>query len=137
MINLSLVAMVGPALLGVEPIPAILGVFAAMGGIGALLGGYAASQARQDKVKADEAKYQVDLVQATTGAMEKHMVTLAADNKSTRDDLVITRKELADVHSQLQQCQQDKYQMRAELAAERAANAEWRRKWEAKYGTAD
>lgn len=129
--------MAGATLIGVEPIPAILAIFAAMGGFGGLLAGYAAHQARQDNAKADEAKYQVDLVQATTTAMEKHMVTLAADNKSTREDLVTVRKELADALGQLQTCQQDKYLMHREMVELREENREWRTKWEAKYGTTD
>lgn len=114
-------------ILAVEPVAAVLGVFAACGGLGGLLGGYAALQAHRDKMEAQQEGNQVDIVKAAHAAMTSHMATLANDNRALREDITLVKRELVGVNEQLRKCQDDKHEMQRE-------NDAWKRRWESQHG---
>lgn len=86
-------------------------ILAAFGGVAT---GVAAVMAQRNKAKTDKVDYHNSLL----GAMQQHLAYMSGENESQR-------KRLDDLTTQVQRCQNDKYEMQVKLA-------EWERKWEEK-----
>lgn len=85
-----------------------------LAGLGAVAAGSAGIWAQKNKSKTDKVDYHNSLLVA----MQTHLNSLSTENESLRN-------RVDSLSSQVQRCQNDKYEMQQQLVA-------WERKWEEK-----